>query len=152
MAVPRLHALYAREDAASPALVVKIIGHQWYWEYEYSTGWVDVRFDSYIAHERSSYTLFHNLDVDNRLVLPVSTDLMFLVTSVDVLHSWTVPSLGIKCDAVPGRLNYLLANSPYPGVSFGQCREVCGANHRFMPVVVEFVPYHEYLLYLRNVS
>lgn len=109
-------------------------------------------FDSYIAHESSAYTLFHNLDVDNRLVLPVSTDLIFLITSVDVLHSWTVPSLGIKCDAVPGRLNYLLARSPYPGVSFGQCREVCGANHSFMPVVVEFVPYQRYLLYLRNVS
>jgi len=83
--------------------------------------------------------LFHALDVDNRLVLPSITRVLFLVTSTDVLHSWTVPSLGIKTDAVPGRLNSLISRSSDCGVFYGQCREICGSNHRYMPIVLEFV-------------
>jgi cytochrome c oxidase subunit 2 len=80
------------------------------------------------------------LDVDNRLVLPTLSDILFLVTSSDVLHSWTVPALGVKIDAIPGRLNYLSSKAMYSGVFYGQCSEICGSNHRFMPIVVEFVP------------
>lgn len=73
---------------------------------------------------------------------------MFLITSADVIHSWTVPSLGIKVDAIPGRLNYLTSSTLYSGVYYGQCSEICGSNHRFMPIVVEFVPMSSYISYI----
>jgi cytochrome c oxidase subunit 2 len=96
--------------------------------------------------------IYRTLDVDNRLVLPTLSRIMFLVTSADVLHSWTVPSLGIKVDAVPGRLNYLTRKSLYSGVYFGQCREICGSNHSFMPIVLEFVPMGSYLSFLTTLQ
>jgi cytochrome c oxidase subunit 2 len=94
--------------------------------------------------------LLHSLDVDNRLVLPTLSNILFLITSADVLHSWTVPSLGIKADAIPGRLNYLSTSTPYSGIYYGQCSEICGSNHRFMPIVVEFVPVSYYLRYVSS--
>lgn len=148
MAFPSLYLLYLMEDASSPSLTVKVIGHQWYWEYQYSNSWNSIGFDSYILHERSSYHLFHALDVDNRLVLPTSINLLFLITSADVLHSWTVPSLGIKADAIPGRLNSLLRIRSFSGLYYGQCREICGSNHRYMPIVLEFVPANIYVSYI----
>ena len=94
--------------------------------------------------------MYYTLDVDNRLVLPTLANILFLVTSADVLHSWTVPSLGIKTDAVPGRLNYLTTKTLYSGVYYGQCREICGSNHSFIPIVLEFVPMRAYLSYIRT--
>jgi len=93
-----------------------------------------------MLYDRRSFSLFHALDVDNRLILPTFRYILFLVTSVDVLHSWTVPSLGVKVDAVPGRLNTLISNSNLSGVFYGQCREICGSNHSYIPIVLEFVP------------
>lgn len=101
-----------------------------------------------MIHEDSSSPLYHALDVDNRLVLPTLANVLFLVTSADVLHSFTIPTLGIKADACPGRLNYLSTITSYSGVYYGQCREICGSNHRFMPIVVEFVPIEYYLTHL----
>jgi len=93
-----------------------------------------------MVHEKANGPLFYRLDVDNRLVLPTLSQVLFLITSVDVIHSWTVPTLGIKTDAIPGRLNFLSRVIPFSGVYFGQCREICGSNHRFMPIVLEAVP------------
>jgi cytochrome c oxidase subunit 2 len=152
MAFPSLYLLYLIEDISSPSLTVKVIGHQWYWEYQYSNSWFNYSFDSYMIHESSDFPLFYSLDVDNRLVLPTLANILFLVTSADVLHSWTVPSLGIKVDACPGRLNYLTTITSYSGVYFGQCREICGSNHRFMPIVVEFVPIENYLSHISTLS
>ena len=90
--------------------------------------------------------------MDNRLILPFKASVLFLVTSADVLHSWTVPSLGIKADACPGRLNYLTSAASVPGVFYGQCSEICGRNHRFMPIVLEFVSIESYLLWARLVK
>ena len=148
MAFPSLYLLYLMEDISSPSLTVKVIGHQWYWEYQYSNSWFNYSFDSYMVHELRDSPLFYSLDVDNRLVLPTLANILFLVTSADVLHSWTVPTLGIKVDACPGRLNYLTTITPYSGVYYGQCREICGSNHRFMPIVLEFVPMESYLLHI----
>lgn len=148
IAFPSLYILYVIEEISSPSLTVKVIGHQWYWEYEYATSWHSSAFDSYIVRDAESSTLFYNLDVDNRLVLPTLSNIQFLVTSVDVLHSFTVPSLGIKTDACPGRLNYLSTIVPFSGVYYGQCSEICGANHSFMPIVVEFVQMSNFLSYL----
>lgn len=109
-------------------------------------------FDSYIVYDKPNAPIFHALDVDNRLVLPTLTNILFLITSADVLHSWTVPTLGIKTDAIPGRLNYLTTVTPYSGVYYGQCSEICGSNHSLMPIVLEFVPIDNYLFYLSNLN
>merc|ERR1711910_183261 len=107
---------------------------------------LNIEFDSYMVPtnelERGDFRL---LEVDHRVVLPTRTDIRVLVTSADVIHSWTVPSLGIKADAVPGRLNQLRFYVKYPGVFYGQCSEICGANHSFIPIVVEAVPLKNFI-------
>jgi len=148
IAFPSLYLLYLIDDISKPRLTVKVVGHQWYWEYQYSNSWFNYSFDSYMVYENSEMPLFYNLDVDNRLVLPTMANILFLVTSADVIHAWTVPTLGIKCDAIPGRLNYLTARTLYSGVYYGQCSEICGSNHRFIPIVLEFVPMKAYISYL----
>jgi len=152
MAFPSLYLLYLIEDVSSPSISVKVVGHQWYWEYQYSNSWFNYRFDSYIVYDKNNAPLYHSLDVDNRLVLPTLTNIIFLVTSADVLHSWTVPSLGIKTDAIPGRLNYLSTITSFSGVYYGQCSEICGSNHSYMPIVLEFIPTKRYLDYIYNCS
>ena len=148
MAFPSLYLLYLIEDVSNPSVTVKVVGHQWYWEYQYSNSWSQLGFDSYIVHESASSPLFYGLDVDNRLVLPTLSTVLFLITSADVIHSWTVPTLGVKTDAIPGRLNYLSTSVPFSGVYYGQCSEICGSNHRFMPIVVEFVPANRFVNFL----
>ena len=149
IAFPSLYLLYLIEEISTPSLTVKVVGHQWYWEYQFSSDSnTSVTFDSYIVHDSENFPLFYSLDVDNRLVLPTLANILFLVTSADVLHSWTVPTLGIKVDACPGRLNYLTSVSTHVGVFYGQCREICGSNHSFMPIVLEFVPFDSYINYL----
>jgi len=151
IAFPSLYLLYLIEDVSSPSLTVKVVGHQWYWEYQYSNAWSSNSFDSYMLQDSSVITnLYHALDVDNRLVLPTRVNLLFLVTSADVLHSWTVPSLGIKTDAIPGRLNSLIRMRSFSGVYYGQCREICGSNHRYIPIVLEFVPANVYSISLSS--
>lgn len=150
IAFPSLGLLYLIEEVSKPALTVKVVGHQWYWEYQYSNSWFNHSFDSYIIHELDSAPLYYTLDVDNRLVLPTIANILFLITSADVLHSWTVPTLGIKVDALPGRLNYLTSKTMFSGVYYGQCSEICGSNHSFMPIVLEFVPIRSYLSYIRT--
>jgi len=145
IAFPSLYLLYLIEESSSPSLTVKVVGHQWYWEYQYSNSWFSYTFDSYLVYSKPLSVLFYALDVDNRLVLPTLTHILFLVTSADVLHSWAIPSLGIKMDACPGRLNYVTSLIPYSGIFYGQCREICGSNHSLMPIVLELVPMSSYL-------
>lgn len=147
MAFPSLYLLYLIEDISNPSVTVKVIGHQWYWEYQYSNSWLNHGFDSYMVHDKDRSALFYSLDVDNRLVLPSLSTILFLITSADVIHSWTVPTLGIKADAIPGRLNYLSTVVPFSGVYYGQCREICGSNHRFMPIVLEVIPVSNFINY-----
>lgn len=139
LALPSLQLLYLLDEVGNPGLTVKRIGHQWYWSYEYDD-FHGIKFDRYICPtsdlEKGHYRL---LEVDNRAVIPVNTDVRVLVTSGDVIHSWTVPALGIKVDAVPGRLNQLGFLCKSTGVYYGQCSEICGANHSFIPIVVEVV-------------
>lgn len=149
MAFPSLYLLYITEDSTSPSSVLKIIGHQWYWEYEYSVGGSSFSYDSYMRPFSGSYRC---LDVDNRVCLPVGSLTLGLVTSADVLHSWTVPSLGVKSDATPGRLNFINLSPSSRGVFYGQCSELCGRNHSFMPIVVDAVASEGYIKFLRNLS
>jgi cytochrome c oxidase subunit 2 len=147
LAIPSLKLLYSLDFLIfeyEPVITIKVIGHQWYWSYEYlvftaaSPLQFDVvTFDSYLVAEEDLATDgLRLLEVDNPLVVPGNAYLRFLVTSVDVLHSWAVPSLGIKVDAVPGRLNQMLTFIKRPGDFYGQCSEICGVNHGFMPIRV----------------
>nr|AXA45415.1 cytochrome c oxidase subunit II [Eubela sp. MNHN IM 2013-9671] len=152
LALPSLRLLYLLDEISDCSLTIKSIGHQWYWSYEYSD-FSSIEFDSYmIPTNELEFGDFRLLEVDHRVVLPTNTDVRVLVTSADVIHSWTVPSLGVKADAIPGRLNQLGFFVKHPGVFYGQCSEICGANHSFMPIVLEIVPLKNFMEWVINVS
>nr|QHW12435.1 cytochrome oxidase subunit II [Mecinus labilis] len=139
IALPSLRLLYILDEIYNPMITVKIIGHQWFWSYEYSD-YKNIEFDSYMIPESQLlYNGFRMLDVDNRMIIPFFTQIRIIVTSVDVIHSWTIPTLGVKIDATPGRLNQSNFNINRTSLFFGQCSEICGANHSFMPIVIETV-------------
>jgi len=146
IAIPSIKLLYFLDHpiAINENIVFtyKIIGHQWYWSYEYfkivNFNFENYEFDSYLLDEQ---TIFENsglrlLEVDNPLIMPLNVGIRLLITAIDVLHSWSVPSLGVKMDAVPGRLNQVCFIIKRPGEFYGQCSEICGINHGFMPIKV----------------
>nr|AZZ71362.1 cytochrome c oxidase subunit II [Holbrookia lacerata]AZZ71401.1 cytochrome c oxidase subunit II [Holbrookia lacerata]AZZ71414.1 cytochrome c oxidase subunit II [Holbrookia lacerata]AZZ71427.1 cytochrome c oxidase subunit II [Holbrookia lacerata]AZZ71527.1 cytochrome c oxidase subunit II [Holbrookia lacerata] len=140
IALPSLRILYLMDEINNPHLTIKTLGHQWYWSYEY-TDYEDLSFDSYMVPSADLDTgMFRLLEVDNRMVVPMESPIRMLISAEDVLHSWAVPSLGIKTDAIPGRLNQTTFITSHPGLFYGQCSEICGSNHSFMPIVVEAVP------------
>jgi len=155
IAVPSFALLYSMDEVIDPSLTIKAIGHQWYWSYEYSDYALDkgssLSFDSYmIPTEELKPGQFRLLEVDNSVVLPVSTHVRVLVTAADVLHSWAVPSLGVKIDSVPGRLNQVSLFIKREGVYYGQCSELCGVNHGFMPIVVKAVSMADYTFWINS--
>lgn len=152
LALPSLRLLYLLDEVGDCRLTVKTIGHQWYWSYEYSD-FLDIEFDAYILPtDELNVGDFRLLEVDHRVILPIDTDVRTLITSADVIHSWAVPSLGIKADAIPGRLNQVGFFIKYPGIFFGQCSEICGANHSFIPIVIEAVPLNVFMDWIIKVS
>nr|YP_010455546.1 cytochrome c oxidase subunit II [Lonchophylla robusta]UUA63177.1 cytochrome c oxidase subunit II [Lonchophylla robusta] len=139
IALPSLRILYMMDEINNPFMTIKTMGHQWYWSYEY-TDYADLCFDSYmIPTPDLKAGELRLLEVDNRVVLPMEMTIRMLISSEDVLHSWAVPSLGLKTDAIPGRLNQTTLLSTRPGLYYGQCSEICGSNHSFMPIVLEMV-------------
>jgi cytochrome c oxidase subunit 2 len=155
IAIPSFALLYSMDEVVDPAITIKAIGHQWYWSYEYSdynsSDEQSLAFDSYmIPEDELELGQLRLLEVDNRVVVPAKTHLRMIITSADVLHSWAVPSLGIKCDAVPGRLNQASIFIKREGVYYGQCSELCGTNHAFMPIVVEAVSLDDYVSWVSN--
>nr|YP_009262817.1 cytochrome c oxidase subunit II [Wasmannia auropunctata]ANI87502.1 cytochrome c oxidase subunit II [Wasmannia auropunctata] len=137
IAIPSLKILYLTDEIHNNKLSIKAIGHQWYWSYEYSD-FKNIEFDSFmIPTNQLMNNEFRLLEVDNRCILPFNYPLRILTTSLDVIHAWTVPSLGIKMDSTPGRLNQTYLTMMRPGLYFGQCSEICGMNHSFMPIVIE---------------
>nr|QLY90047.1 cytochrome c oxidase subunit 2 [Nemotelus notatus] len=152
IALPSLRLLYLLDEINEPMLTLKSIGHQWYWSYEYSD-FLDIEFDSYMIPTNDlSLDGFRLLDVDNRVVLPMNSQIRILVTAADVIHSWTVPALGVKVDGTPGRLNQTSFMINRPGLFFGQCSEICGANHSFMPIVIESVPINYFIKWISNLN
>nr|YP_010127277.1 cytochrome c oxidase subunit II [Paraconotrochus antarcticus]QPO84681.1 cytochrome c oxidase subunit II [Paraconotrochus antarcticus] len=150
IALPSLRLLYFMDEVVNPALTIKAIGHQWYWAYEYSDYEEEpICFDSYMTPvSELAHGDFRLLEVDQRLFLPIETHIRILVTGADVLHSFGVPALGLKTDAVPGRLNQTGVFIKRPGTFFGQCSEICGANHSFMPIVVEAVSFMKFTRFI----
>ena len=160
IAFPSFNLLYSMDEVVDYELTLKVIGHQWYWSYEFSdyksSGSPTIKFDSYMIPEDEleipipgvksvrAGKVLRLLEVDNRVLLPSKTHIRVLVTSSDVLHSWAVPSLGVKIDSCPGRLNQISLYIKRNGVFYGQCSEICGVNHGFMPIVVRSVSVPHY--------
>nr|ADM73180.1 cytochrome oxidase subunit II [Sinonasutitermes hainanensis] len=152
IAIPSLRLLYLMDEIHNPMMTLKTVGHQWYWSYEYSD-FTKLEFDSYmVQQEDQPINTFRLLDTDNRVVLPMNSPIRMIVTAADVLHSWTVPSLGVKTDATPGRLNQMSFSINRPGLLYGQCSEICGANHSFMPIVIESVSTNQFINWVSKVS
>ena len=155
VAIPSFSLLYSMDEIIDPFFTIKVIGHQWYWSYEFLDPSILFNepyegkvlsqnpkenlymFDSYLlADDLLIEPSSRLLDVDNRLYLPIEANIHVLLTAADVLHSWAIPALGIKLDACPGRLNQTSLYINRPGLFFGQCSEICGVNHGFMPIAI----------------
>lgn len=135
-----LSTLYFSDSCFFCGVNLTLIGHQWYWSYNIKN-FGDYYFDSYIIKN-----FLRVSDVDNRLILPFNIPIRALARSLDVIHSWTIPSLGLKIDCIPGRLNQICFSFSRSGVFFGQCSEICGVNHRFIPIVVESINPEEFFI------
>ena len=143
--VPSLYLLYITDDSVESSVSLKVNAQQWFWRYEYSDFWTSelqssLEFDSYIVPESElELGMTRLLETNMRPILPYLVQTRVLITRLDVLHCWTVPSLGVKVDAAPGRINQVKFFTYQPGVFYGQCSEICGANHRFIPIALEFL-------------
>lgn len=148
IAIPSFKLLYWMDEVVDPVLTIKVIGKQWYWDVEYGD---IVNYSSYmVPTEELEEGRYRLLEVDNRIVVPINKKIRVIVTSGDVIHSWAIPSLGIKTDAIPGRLNQTSMTLNREGVFYGQCSELCGVGHSFMPIVIEGVKTEKYIEWLEN--
>lgn len=151
IAMPSFRALYMSDEIMSPNITIKAIAHQWYWSYSYDDIVTPVAYDSYmLTNDSLEPGMLRVLDVDNALVLPIGTIIRLLGTSTDVIHSFAVPSMGIKIDCMPGRLNQTTILANRIGTYFGQCSELCGAFHSFMPIRLDIVSTGQYLAWLKS--
>lgn len=148
--VPSINLLKQEEHIPKSDMTIKVVGHQWYWSYYYPD-YGTVGFDSNIRHDikPGEHRL---LEVDNQLFVPVGINIRFIITSSDVIHSWAIPSLGIKKDAIPGRLNETWVNIKKPGLYYGQCSELCGFAHGFMPIAIKAVTKDEFEKWIKEVK
>ncbi|BAV58162.1 cytochrome c oxidase subunit 2 (mitochondrion) [Ramazzottius varieornatus] len=138
IAFPSLRLLYLSEESEKSPLNIKTMGHQWYWSYEYSD-FKDLEFDAFMSPVEKT-TSFRLLETDNHTCIPTNTPIQMFVSSTDVLHSWTIPAMGVKADSTPGRLNIINIIAMKPGLFYGQCSEICGTNHSFMPITLDTRP------------
>nr|UZG66083.1 cytochrome c oxidase subunit 2 [Abscondita terminalis] len=151
IALPSLQLLYLLDEINMPLVSVKSMGHQWYWSYEFSD-FKKAEFDSYmIAVNEQKSSSFRLLEVDNRLALPIYTQIRMMASSSDVIDSWTIPSSSVKIVATPGRLNQTTFFMNRIGLFFGQCSEICGMNHSFMPIVVESILPKYFIEWVKNI-
>lgn len=147
LAFPSIHVLYILEEIVKPLISIKIIGHQWYWSYEYRDIIKVIKFDSFIKQN----SLFRFYDVDKSLYLPILTQIRALVLSDDVIHSWTLPNIGVKIDANPGRINMAYLIRFRVGSVYGQCSEICGVNHAFIPIKINFITQNLYKNFIKMI-
>jgi cytochrome c oxidase subunit 2 len=144
IAIPSFKLLYFMDAAVEPEMTIKAIGRQWYWSYEYPDNG-NFTFDAYmVAEDDLEEGQLRLLTTDNKVVVPVETDIRLLTTASDVIHSWAMPPFGVKMDAVPGRINETWFRVEEPGTYYGQCSELCGVYHGFMPIMVEALPKEEF--------
>nr|QEJ81401.1 cytochrome c oxidase subunit 2 [Lucidina sp. FM13] len=150
IALPSLQTLYLMDEINNPNISIKSMGHQWFWTYEFSD-FNNIELDSYMSpsNELMDFS-FRLLDVDNQLILPYNSVIRMICSSTDVIHSWTIPSAGVKIDATPGRLNQTNFFLSQPGTFFGQCSEICGMNHSFMPIMLESISPHFFIKWINK--
>jgi len=153
LALPSLRLLYLIDEIPNPQSSIKAIGRQWYWSYEYLDDDKIKSFDSIIKKSPDLNLAngdFRLLEVEQRAVLPILTEVQLLTTSSDVIHSWAIPRLGVKVDAIPGRQNQIGFYITRPGVFYGQCSEICGTDHSFIPIVVEAISFKDFTTWLQS--
>lgn len=151
IAFPSFKLLYLMDSVVDPSITIKVIGYQWYWSISYSDYEEDISFDSFmIPTDDLEFGHFRLLEVDNRIVLPVDTRIRVVVTAADVIHSFAVPSLGVKMDAIPGRLNATSFLIDREGVYYGSCMELCGVQHLGMPICIEVVSLDKYIAWVNS--
>ncbi|MGB4056940.1 MAG: cytochrome c oxidase subunit II [Alphaproteobacteria bacterium] len=146
IAVPSFQLLYYTDRTAEPDMTLKVTGYQWYWGYEYPDQ-NGINFQSYMIPDKdidTSKGQLRLLSTDNPIVLPVDTNIQILTTAADVIHSFAVPALGVKIDAMPGHTNETWVRITKPGTYFGQCSELCGKDHAYMPIEIRAVPKEEF--------
>lgn len=144
IAIPSFRILKMEEHSPKPDLIIKVVGSQWYWSYSYPDN-NGIEFDSRMIENKDLKTgQLRLLEVDNRIIVPQGKVIKFLITASDVIHSFAVPALGIKMDAVPGKVNETWTKIDKKGVYYGQCSELCGVNHGFMPIAIEVVSEEEF--------
>lgn len=144
IAIPSFRLLFFMGRIPEADMTLKVTGRQWYWDYEYPDNG-DVQFSSYIVADEDLAEDQHRiLDVDTPVVVPVGVTIRLLITGGDVIHSWGVPSIGVTQDAIPGHTNEIWMRVDHAGTYYGQCRELCGTGHAFMPIVVKAVPQAEF--------
>lgn len=141
LAIPSIKMLYLLEEQIKPLIAVKITGYQWFWGYEYFNSSQKSSLNSFEANILKTNKTFKLLETSNNLVLPFGVPIRLLVTSKDVIHSWAIPSICTKIDAIPGRINQATIIINRPGILVGQCSEICGSGHRFIPIYIEAVSY-----------
>ena len=150
IAIPSFKLLYFMDRTDEAEMTIKAIGHQWYWSYEYPDH-DGLTFDSLmIEDEELQEGQPRLLATDTRVVLPVDTNIRLLITADDVLHAWAIPAFGVKMDAVPGKLNETWVRVDREGVYYGQCSELCGVNHGFMPIAVEVVSKEAFAIWVEQ--
>uniref|UniRef100_UPI00315DF223 cytochrome c oxidase subunit 2 n=1 Tax=Choucentrus sinensis TaxID=3038122 RepID=UPI00315DF223 len=150
IALPSLRILYLIEESVKPFITIKVMGHQWFWSYEYSD-FNEIEFDSYMKPQKNlEMNQFRLLETDNRLIIPYNYMIRILTSSSDVIHSWTIPSTGIKIDSFPGRINQGNMIMNRPGLYFGQCSEICGSNHSFMPIMMESISMKSFMSWMKT--
>jgi cytochrome c oxidase subunit 2 len=147
IAIPSFRLLYNQLEIPKPDMTIKAVGHQWYWSYVYPDNGnftFDARMVTAEAAVAKEKNVLRLLDTDEEIVLPVGKNIRIQITSDDVIHSWTIPSFGVKHDAVPGRINESWFNIEKPGIYYGQCSELCGIQHAYMPIKVRAVSQEEF--------
>ena len=150
IAIPTFKIIYFANEVPEAEFTLKVVGRQWYWSYEYPDH-DKISFDSYMLQDKDlKPAQFRLLEVDNRVVIPQDTIVKIQVTGADVIHSFAIPSFGVKIDAVPGRVNETWIKVHKPGVYYGQCSELCGAAHAFMPIAVEVVTKEDFQKWLET--
>jgi cytochrome c oxidase subunit II len=149
IAIPSFRILYYSNVVDKMDMTIKVVGRQWYWQYEYPDE--QIAFDSYMIQDKELKPgQLRLLDVDNELVLPVDTNIRILITAGDVIHSFAAPSLGIKIDAVPGRINETWVRITKSGKYYGQCSELCGIGHGFMPISIKALSKNDYQTWIKD--
>jgi len=145
IALPSIKILYLNNEIKYNILSIKIISNQWFWYYEYLN--FNNKFNSYIIYNKNFN--FNLIETDNKIIIPFNLPLQLILTSIDVIHSWTIPSINLKIDTIPNQLNNQIFKTNKPGLIFGQCSEICGINHSFIPIQIESIFFNNFINWLK---